>query len=110
MSKYIYLKQLLIVGILTLFFSVHQSFARGNKINGSLTNFQGDTVYLTMLYGGKQYVVDTAVAVHGSFSFNSFYDLQSGVYLVVMPPAKSFLILVDSTIPEFSFTADTKDI
>lgn len=103
------LKRFCIAGCFSLFFLLQHSFA-GHKITGSVSHFEGQTVYLSMLYGGNQYLVDTATAVKGTFVFESFYNLQSGVYLVVLPPSKSFLVLVDQKITDFSFKADMSDI
>ncbi|MFZ1679310.1 MAG: DUF4369 domain-containing protein, partial [Saprospiraceae bacterium] len=110
MSIHMYVKRCFVVGLLMLSFFSHQMYAAGNKIKGSITNYTGDKVFLAMIYGGKQYVVDTAITDNGKFLFDSYYDLESGVYLVVLPPAKSFLLLIDRNIPEFSFTADNKDV
>ncbi len=110
MSIHIQVKRCLVVALLMLFFFSHQMYATGNKIKGSIANYTGDKVFLAMIYGGKQYVVDTAITDNGKFLFDSYYDLESGVYLVVLPPAKSFLLLIDRNIPEISFTADNKDV
>ena len=80
------------------------------SISGVISGYTGSEAFLAMMYGGNQYVVDTAQAVNGAFVFESNYKLQSGVYLVVLPPANSFLILVDQDIPAFSFKGDIKDI
>ena len=80
------------------------------RISGVISGYTGSEAFLAMMYGGNQYVVDTAQAVNGAFVFESNYKLQSGVYLVVLPPANSFLILVDQNIPAFSFKGDIKDI
>jgi len=110
LSIHTQIKKIFIASLLTFCFFLNQGFASGHKINGNLTHFEGGEVYLSMLYGGNQYVVDTAKVVNGSFSFESIYDLQSGVYLVILPPAKSFLVLVNQNETEFSFFADNKDI
>ncbi len=110
MSNLLQIKRCYVVGILMLFFFSQPMFASGNKIKGSVANYKGDKVFLAMIYGGNQYVVDTATAINGTFLFDSYYDLESGVYLVVLPPSKSFLLLIDRNISEFSFTADYKDV
>ena len=82
----------------------------GHRISGSIRNFDGNVAYLSMLYGGHQYVVDTASVSDGNFVFESIYELQSGVYAVILPPSTSFLVLVDYNVPQFTFTGDLQNI
>jgi peroxiredoxin len=97
----------LIAGLL-LFTST--AFSAGHRITGTIKNYNGNVAYLSMLYGGHQYIVDTATVVAGSFAFESQYELQSGVYVVILPPATSFLLLVDQNIRQFHFVADASDV
>lgn len=92
--------------------SFGMSFAQTTslRITGTVSGYTGQQVYLAMMYGGNQYMVDTATAVQGTFTFESRYKLQSGAYLVILPPTQSFIILVDQNMPGFSFTADVRDI
>ncbi|HUR32085.1 MAG TPA: redoxin domain-containing protein, partial [Saprospiraceae bacterium] len=69
-----------------------------------------NTAYLAMLYGGNQYMVDTASVVNGTFAFESVYDLESGVYLVILPPSKNFIVLVDQNVKDFSFKGDLTNL
>src|SRR5690606_38197782 len=39
----------------------------GHVIRGRLANAPGDVAYLAMMYGGRQYMVDTAQVVNGEF-------------------------------------------
>ena len=109
MSSYSNLKSIILTG-LACFFFVNLTLAGGHKIKASVSNYQGSEAFLAMLYGGNQYIVDTAAVSNGSFVFESVYHLQSGVYLVILPPATSFFILVDQNEHEFSFSADANDI
>ncbi len=79
-------------------------------IKGTINGYAGKEAFLSMLYGGNQYIMDTAAVTNGSFVFKSHYELQTGVYVVVLPPSKSFFLLVDQNLTDFSFTADFKDI
>ena len=97
------------IGLLTLLFFVNHALA-GHKIKGMITGFEGKEVILAMMYGGNKYSVDTASVVNGAFTFESIYDLQSGVYLVVLPPTTSFFVLVDQNVTDFSFKGDAKNL
>ncbi len=105
-----HVRHFIIIAFLTSFFWMNQAFAVGHKITGTITHYDGTAVLLMMIYGGKQYSVDTAFVSNGSFSFGAAYNFQSGVYMVVLPPSKSFLILIDQDKLSFSFTADFNDI
>jgi peroxiredoxin len=87
-----------------------ESQTNAYQINGQLSNFDGEPVYLAMLYGDNQYMIDTATVEDGRFSFEGPFNLKSGFYLVVLPSKKSFFILIDEHIPEFSFEADAQNI
>ncbi len=87
----------------------HEEY-KGHKITGSVSNYNGKMAVLAMLYGGNKYVVDSATVDNGTFTFESQYILHSGVYLVVLPPTKSLLLLIDENVPAFSFTADYNNI
>ena len=104
------LKRSVAVILLTFSFLLGYSHSDGHKIKGMISNYYGSEVFLAMLYGGHQYAVDTAIVENGSFVFDSRYDLQSGVYLVILPPATSFLILIDQNEHEFSFTGEVANI
>lgn len=103
-------RRLCLTLVLGLFALLSLAKAEGIRIKGTITGYEGSDAFLSMMYGGNQYMVDTAKVVNGTFTFESIYHLESGVYLVILPPTKSFLILVDRNIPEFSFTADVNHI
>lgn len=103
-------KRLILASGMIFFFMLGYAHAGALQIKGTIAGYQGKEVFLAMMYGGNQYVVDTAQSTDGVFVFESQYVLQSGVYLVVLPPAKSFLILVDKDIPAFSLSADMSNI
>src|SRR5687768_2561115 len=111
MASLIFAKKLLITAFFSFCFFISQAtHTDGHKIKGTISNYQGSHAFLAMLYGGNQYMVDTAQIYNGTFTFESRYDLQSGVYLVILPPASSFLLLVDQNEREIAFTADANDI
>ena len=99
-----------VISCAAVFMLMSNAYTASLKINGTISGFEGSEAFLAMMYGGNQYMVDTAKVVNGAFVFESNYTLESGVYLVILPPAKSFLILVDQHIPEFSFKADVNNI
>ena len=106
-----FIKKLLTTGFLCFCFLLSQAtHTDGHKIKGTVLNYQGSHAFLAMLYGGNQYMVDTAQIINGDFVFESRYDLQSGVYLVVLPPSSSFLVLIDQNERQFDFTFDANDI
>jgi peroxiredoxin len=102
-------KRFLIAGLLTMCVFLGNVFAEGHKIQGSIANYDGTVAFLAMMYGGNEYMIDTTNVLNGNFVFETRYHLQSGVYLVILPPTSSFLILVDDT-HTLSFKADIKDI
>lgn len=102
-------KRFLIASILTLCVAMGNAFADGHKIQGSMTNYDGNVAFLAMMYGGNEYMIDTTNVINGNFLFETRYHLQPGVYLVILPPTKSFLLLVDNA-HTLSFKADIKDI
>lgn len=104
------LKRLTLTVVMGLFTLLSFAQTEGIKIKGTIQGYEGSEAFLAMMYGGNQYMVDTAKVVNGIFTFESMYHLESGVYLVILPPTKSFLILVDHSIPEFSFTADVNNL
>ncbi|MEP6646609.1 MAG: redoxin domain-containing protein [Saprospiraceae bacterium] len=110
LSMNIPLKGFMIIGFLCSMIFAVPAFCAGHTIKGTISGYEGKGAMLAMMYGGNQYMVDSAAVVNGSFTFKSMYDLQSGVYLVVLPPSKSFLILVDQNIPSINFKADVNDI
>lgn len=87
-----------------------RSVAQSQEIKGHIKGAKTEVAYLTMLYGGHQYAVDSARVTDGNFTFSTALMLQSGVYVVVLPPTSGFLILIDGSSPKFSFTADASDI
>lgn len=82
----------------------------GHKISVKLEQYPEKEIYLAYHYGDKQYIRDTvAIGEDRWFVFEGGEKMESGVYLIVMPPDNNFIqILVDKD-QEFSVTANAKD-
>ncbi len=77
----------------------------GYHIEGQLEHYDQDSIFLGYYYGNKQYLLDTAIVVNGTFEFASEDTLVPGVYLVVMPPDNKFFHLMISDDAAFAFAA-----
>lgn len=82
----------------------------GHKITGTISGYHSGDVYLSMLYGGNQYLIDTATSTNGNFVFDTKYHLESGIYLIVLPPSKSFLLMVTPAHEDISFNGNINDL
>lgn len=82
----------------------------GYQIEGQINNYDGGTAYLAMMYGDSQYPIDSTSVYQGSFRFEGPFSLESGVYLVVLPPEKSFFILIGDHENAVSFQGDFNDV
>lgn len=101
----------LLLVVVLFAFSVNTQLKASHNIQGQIANYAGDsTAYLAMMYGGYQYVVDSTAIDGGSFEFNTTLTLQSGMYLIVLPPETSFFVLVDANEAEVRLEADFNDI
>ena len=81
------------------------------EIQGELKGYTNDSIYFGYFFADKQYILDTAQVIEGQFQFSGEEPLQSGVYLVVMPPDnKYFQIMINAEEQSFSFSADHAEI
>ncbi|NND08443.1 MAG: redoxin domain-containing protein [Saprospiraceae bacterium] len=80
----------------------------GYEIQGALKGYQQDSIFLGYYFADKQYLLDTALAENGFFTFSGEDTLQAGAYLVVMPPDNKYFQLMVSEDRHFSFEADMK--
>ena len=78
----------------------------GYRIEGELRNYQQDSIFLGYYFADKQYLLDTAVVNEGVFNFTGSDTLDSGAYLVVMPPDNKYFQLMISEDRHFSLSAD----
>ena len=103
---YFFIRYFLLGILLTGWSSFSFGNTGGYRIKGALTNLPDGKVYLAMLYGGNQYPIDSATVTQGSFVFQDEKSLQPGVYLIIIPPVTSFLILADQHETDFGFRGD----
>ncbi len=76
-------------------------------IEGTLTGYDQDSIFLGYYFADKQYLIDTSRVVDGNFVFTGSDTLKPGVYLVVMPPDnKYFQIVVNESHPNFKMTGE----
>ncbi|MEP7267135.1 MAG: DUF4369 domain-containing protein [Saprospiraceae bacterium] len=71
----------------------HYVQAQGFDIKAYINNSPSDTMYLGYYYADKQYLRDTAIKKDGYFHFKNDRVLESGIYLLVMPPKNDFIQL-----------------
>lgn len=101
----------LIISIFTVLCCFTENIkAEGHNIEGIVSGYEGKLAILAMMYGGNEYVIDTAEVYNGAFSFATGLPLQSGAYIVFLPPAGSFLILVNAADRQIQFQADFNNI
>lgn len=106
------MKKLLILLCLGMcaFFANPLQAADGYRIGVKLEDYAEKEIYLAYHYGDKQYIRDTvAINEEGWFVFAGEEKMESGVYLVVLPPDNSFFqVLIDED-QEFNLVASAKD-
>ena len=90
----------------------HTTGDGGYEIKIHINEFSKDSIFLGYHMGNQTYIRDTAVLDKktGFFTFKKEKKLESGVYLVVMPPDNNyFQIMVDETEQHFTVTTSTVD-
>ena len=98
----------ILLTLTTLFFLSFSMFAAGgHDIKIKIDGFQEKQISLGYHYGDKQYIKDTvSIDSKGYFTFKGDTLLDSGVYLIIMPPENQyFQILIGQE--DQTFTIET---
>ena len=83
---------------------------KGYQIECKIKNVDAKEIYMAYHLGSKQYLKDTAQLVNGTYTFKGEEPLESGVYLVAIPPANTYFeILVDQKNQHFSIETESPD-
>jgi len=102
----------ILLTLTTLFFLSFSMFAAdGHEIKVKIDGFEGKQISLGYHYGDKQYIKDTvAIDSKGYFTFQGDTLLESGVYLIIMPPENQYIqILIDEKDQKFSIETSKSD-
>jgi thiol-disulfide isomerase/thioredoxin len=85
--------------------------SEGCEIKIQIQGFKEKEIYLAYHLGEKQYIKDTLKQqVDGSFVFKGDTPLESGIYLVVLPPDNNyFQLIIEKGDQHFSVTTDATD-
>jgi peroxiredoxin len=103
--------KLLLAGSLLIAFTACNTGSRKStfELKGTLTNTNGETVYLEKLAGQKPVIVDSAqVDENGNFEFKN-YDPKIGFYRLVANE-QSFAMLVLDSADKVNLTGNYKDL
>jgi peroxiredoxin len=91
-------------------------FAQAQKSNGyeisiQINGFSEKEIYMAYHLGEKQYIKDTLrQQTNGSFLFKGDSPLESGIYLVVLPPDNNyFQLVIEKGDQFFSVVTEAKD-
>ena len=82
----------------------------GYKIDVEVEDFAGTEAYLANYFMDKQYIVDTAAAKGGRFTFEGEEPLKQGTYLLVLPPDNDYAQVQIDDDQRFSLKTDTADL
>ncbi len=104
---------------ISLIFSVVLFFAislfsqktNGYEIKIQINGFKQKEIYMAYHLGEKQYIKDTIrQQADGSFLFKGDVPLESGIYLVVLPPDNNyFQLIIEKGDQHFSVSTDATD-
>ncbi len=97
---------ILLLSIIASITSMAQSYDIVVKIDGLDC---AEELILANHFGNKQYIRDTSDCINGEFHFQGNEQLESGIYLVVMPDRRYFEIVVskDEDQNTYRFETDT---
>ena len=98
------MKKFLVLSALFVSFLAQTFASNAYRIEVEIDGFEGDTLYLGFYYGNNQYLKDTAAlnTQTRSFVFEGEETLNSGVYMVVLPPDNRFFQIHVDQDQEFS--------
>ncbi|MGB0521355.1 MAG: redoxin domain-containing protein [Flammeovirgaceae bacterium] len=83
---------------------------KGYKIDCKISNIGTKEIYMAYHLGSKQYLKDTAKLENGVFSFQGDEPLESGVYLIAIPPSNTYFeMLIDQNNQFFQVETDSPD-
>lgn len=102
-----------LIGWLLFFGIVCQSFAQqAYEIKLELKNYDGKEAYLAHYYGNRQVATDTVAANDkGQFIFSGTDALETGAYMVVLPPKNIRIpFLIDGEEQRFLIQTDTAGV
>lgn len=98
---------LLFFFFISITFSSLKASDIGYKITVELENFEQTEAYLAGYIGETPYILDTVAVVEGKVVFSGDDHLESGVYLIVLPPDNKFIqIFVDDNNQNFNLKAN----
>ena len=85
--------------------------SNGYEIKIQINGFKQNEIYMAYHLGEKQYIKDTIKQqADGSFFFKGDSPLESGIYLVVLPPDNNyFQLIIEKNDQYFSVTTDAAD-
>jgi peroxiredoxin len=85
--------------------------SNGYEIKIQINGFKQNEIYMAYHLGEKQYIKDTIKQqADGSFLFKGDSPLESGIYLVVLPPDNNyFQLIIEMNDQYFSVTTDAAD-
>ena len=85
--------------------------SNGYEIKIQINGFKQKEIYMAYHLGEKQYIKDTIKQqADGSFLFKGDSPLESGIYLVVLPPDNNyFQLIIEKNDQYFSVTTDAAD-
>ncbi|MEM9824571.1 MAG: redoxin domain-containing protein [Bacteroidota bacterium] len=96
----------LLVGLLNFALSIYANNG-GHEIVVKFNNFQEKEAYLATYYGENPFIVDTVALADDRVVFKGEEVLESGVYLIVIPPNNQFLqIFIDQANQHFELEVD----
>lgn len=99
----------LILSFLFLFSGIGL-FAQGYKIECKIDKVETQEIYMAYHLGSKQYLKDTAQLANGIFTFQGDEPLESGVYLIAVPPQNTYFeILIDKDNQSFRVETEHPD-
>jgi len=92
-------------------FSLFSQKSDGYEIKIQINGFKQKELYMAYHLGEKQYIKDTIRQKEdGSFLFKGDTPLESGIYLVVLPPDNNyFQLIIEKGDQHFSVTTDATD-
>lgn len=85
--------------------------SNGYEVKIQINGFKQNEIYMAYHLGEKQYIKDTIKQqADGSFLFKGDSPLESGIYLVVLPPDNNyFQLIIEKNDQYFSVTTDAAD-
>jgi len=100
----------LIISCLFLLPSLVLTAQKGYQIDCKIKNIEATEIYMAYHLGSKQYLKDTAKLENGVFTFRGEEPLESGVYLIAIPPKNTYFeVLIDPQNQHFSLETESPD-